>query len=407
MDWAITTLVRSATAGQQLPQHEQHEEPSAAVAAGAKRGQADPPKAATAKRARTTSAATEPALDRDATVAKPAWEVGYWTLLGELLAPTGREADDAGADDALGVSTALRTPLVGAWATVAAAPPADDAPAVIAAMHHVYLLLRDRHGALARTTLEQAVTLAAALLNAVATQRDPATTAALVAFAISALDDLQRLQHHQPVARKVFSLFCARLLCKIAPTTTRARTPHVPAAARTPDSVRFAPIRTFCPAPVLTVVTQAAGEAALLERAHTLIRDSLFHPDVLAEFNLAITAAHPVAASGKPGKPGRPTAVAAAGASTSSLFSFQKQLFDALAALLAQPPANVSADALARTAWPLLLRQFRAALDGRVRGAHALASTLGYAAFDQAHPSGRRGPHDGLAAAGWTRRAAQ
>ena len=136
------------------------------------------------------------------------------------------------------------------------------------------------------------------------------------------------------------------------------------------------------------MLAHACCPAAIATLAPTLLRDGLFHADVLAEFNLAVASAHPIdaqsdargsrGASGPAPRGGKP-----------SVFSFQRQLFETLADLLANPVSGCTADVLAAATWPVLLLQFHAALEGRVRGAHALAATLGYGC---GAPTGSRAP---------------
>jgi len=267
-------------------------------------------------------------------------------------------------DDSAGLANVLRTPIAAAWpplllavfapatavtatadaALVVAAADLPDAvrAALVAMWHNVYVLLRDRHGRQARPTLEQLAALAAAALQAITAAPAPRPME-LVAFALDVLHDLHKTQLGQAVQRKVFTLFCSKVL-----------------------------------SPLLTALAAPSCPAELAALAGPLLRDSIFHTDVLAEFNLAVTAAHPVDA-------------AAAGAAAIkrdtpskgvTVQSFQRQLFAQLGDILASAPASttptadVTADSIAGL-WPLLLDQFRAALDARAKAAMAVAASTG------------------------------
>jgi len=341
LEWLLTTLLRSAT------------RPAAGRPGG--EGPAD---------AAASAGELPPALD-----------AAYWALAADLLggggggASSARTDQDGDADDdSAGLANALRTPIAAAWpplltavfapAVLAPAAATSDAAlvaaaaalphaaraALVAAWHQVYVLLRDRHGRQARPTLEQLAALAAAALQAVTTAPAPLPEA-LVAFALDVLHDLHKTQLGQAVQRKVFTLFCSKVL-----------------------------------APLLTALAAPVCPAQLAALAAPLLRDSVFHADVLAEFNLAVTAAHPVdaaaagAAASKRDTPGKGATVQ----------SFQRQLFAQLGDVLASAPAStaaaagVTADAVAGL-WPLLLDQFRAALDARAKAAMAVAASTGYA----------------------------
>ena len=175
------------------------------------------------------------------TAGTPAYDVAHWALLLRLLDAPGAEAEA----DALGLASVLRAPLVTVLTTVvvavvgaAAASAKDDATeAFVRTLHSVYTCLNDRHGAAARPTLEQAAALAAALLQAAAAPHvSAAVRDALVAWAVDSLQDLRRMQLQQAAQRKVFALFCSRVLGTLAPSPA-ASPGHRPACSSSSQRV--------------------------------------------------------------------------------------------------------------------------------------------------------------------------